>query len=70
MSDTPEDKARLARIFQAIRRLSEEAGMYDDEPTPEEIVATVKQVRKEIAEERRGLNPSYMDFGEDKGEQK
>ena len=29
----------------------EEAGLYDDEPTPEEIVETVKQVRKEMAEE-------------------
>lgn len=52
MADTQEDKARLASIFEAIRRLSEEAGLYDDEPTPEEIVETVKQVRKEMAEER------------------
>ena len=42
----------LASIFEAIRRLSEEAGLYDDESTSEEIVATVKQVRKEMAEEQ------------------
>lgn len=73
MSDTPENKARLASIFEAIRRLSEEAGLYDDEVTPDEVVAAVKQVRKEMTEERakeepRGLNPSYMAFDEDKGE--
>ena len=52
MADTPEDKARLASLLQAIMKLSEEAGLYDDESTSEEIVATVKQVRKEMAEEQ------------------
>lgn len=53
MADTPEDKARLANILEAIVKLSEEAGLYDDESTPEEIVAMVKQVRREMAEEAR-----------------
>lgn len=35
-----------------IIKLMEEAGLYDDELTPEEIVTAVKQVRKEMAEER------------------
>ena len=52
MSDTPEEAARRAKLLQEIIQLSEDAGLYEDESTPEEIVATVKQVRKEIAEER------------------
>lgn len=41
-----------ARLLEELIKLSEEAGLYDDESTPEEIVATIKQVRKEMAEER------------------
>lgn len=67
MGDTPENKARLARIFEELRQLSEEIGFYDD-PTPEEIVATVKQVRKEMAEERQKYNESVVVLTE--GEQK
>lgn len=53
MSDTPEEKARKQKIFQELIKLSEEAGLYEDEATPEEIVESIKQVRKEMAEERR-----------------
>lgn len=53
MSDTPEEKAKRATLLQEIIELSEDAGLYEDESTPDEIVATVKQVRKEMAEERR-----------------
>jgi len=51
--DTPEEKARKRKIFQELIRLSEEAGLYEDEATPEEIVAQIKQIRKEMAEEEK-----------------
>jgi uncharacterized coiled-coil DUF342 family protein len=53
MLDTPEEKARKRKILQELVRLSEEAGLYDDESTPDEIVASIKQIRKEMAEERK-----------------
>lgn len=50
MSDTPEEKARRQKILQEIWELE---GDLDLNPlTPEEIVEAVKQVRKEMAEER------------------
>ena len=52
VSDTPAEKARKQRLLREITRLSEEAGLYEDEATPEEIVASIKEVRKEMAEER------------------
>lgn len=51
MPDTPEEKARKRKIFEELVRLSEEAGLYEDEATPEEIVSQIKQIRKEMAEE-------------------
>lgn len=54
MSDTPEETARRRKLLQEIITLSEEAGLYDDESTPDEIVASIKQVRKEMAEKRKG----------------
>lgn len=68
MADTPEDKARLASLLDAIVKLSQEAGLYDDESTPDEIIATIKQVRKEMAEVRQKHNESVVLFTE--GEQK
>lgn len=58
MSDSAEEKARRKKVFAELVRLSEEAGFYEDEATPEEIVATVKQVRKELAEQRQKDNGS------------
>ena len=52
MSDTTEEKTRRQKLLQDIIALSEEAGLYDDESTTDEIIASVKQVRKELAEER------------------
>ena len=52
MSDTPEETARKEEILAELIKLSEEAGFYEEDLTSDEIVATVKQVRKEIAEER------------------
>jgi hypothetical protein len=53
VSDSPEEIARRRKLLEELVRMSEEAGLYENEPTPEEIVATVKQVRKKIAEERK-----------------
>ncbi len=62
MPDTPEEKARRQKLLQEIWELE---GDLDLNPlTPEEIVEAVKQVRKEMAEERKmsegndKLNPS------------
>lgn len=49
MSDTPEQAEQRRKAFEELRKLSEEIGWYDD-PTPEEIVAQIKQIRKEMAE--------------------
>jgi hypothetical protein len=53
VSDTPEEAARKRKLLAELTKLSEDAGLYEDEATPDEIVASVKQVRKELAEERR-----------------
>lgn len=61
MSDNPEERARRKEVFAELVRLSEEAGFYENEATPEEIIATIKQVRKELAEQRNkdnGINIS------------
>lgn len=50
MSDTPERRAQMRKTFEELRRISEEAGFYDlEEPSPEEIVEAVKEVRLERA---------------------
>jgi len=53
LADTPEDKDRRRRLLREIWSLEEEMELHNKELTPEEIVAIVKQVRKEMAEERR-----------------
>ena len=50
MSDTPEEKARRQKLLQEIWKLEGNLDLSD--PTPDEIVEAVKQVRKEMAEER------------------
>jgi hypothetical protein len=40
------------RILQEIIKHSEKHGLYEDEATLEEMLAALKQVRKEMAEER------------------
>lgn len=52
MSDSLAERTKRQRLLQEIIKLSEEAGLYEDQSTPDEIVATLKQVRKEMAEER------------------
>ena len=51
MPDTPEEKARRQKLLQEIWKLEGNLDLSD--PTPEEIVEAVKQVRKEMAEERK-----------------
>ena len=51
MPDTPEEKARRQKLLQEILEL--EGDLNLNGPTPEEIVEAVKQIRKEMAEERR-----------------
>lgn len=64
MPDTPEEKARRKKLLDELWKLDEELGLADIELTPEEAVSMVKQVRKEMAEERKmsegndKLNPS------------
>ena len=64
MPDTPEEKARRKKLLDELWKLDEELGLADIELTPEEAVSMVKQIRKEIAEERKmsegndKLNPS------------
>lgn len=53
LADTPEDKARRMQLLREIWSLEEDMKLHNDQLTPEEIVAIVKQVRKEIAQERR-----------------
>lgn len=50
MSDTPEQTARRRQLLQEIWDIEEEAGITDLDLTPDEIVAMVKLVRKELAE--------------------
>ena len=50
MSDSPEEKARKQKLLQEIWELEGNLDLSD--PTPEEVVEAVKQVRKEMAEER------------------
>lgn len=52
MPDTPEEKARRKKLLDELRKLHEELGLADIELTPEEAVSMVKQIRKEMAEER------------------
>lgn len=62
MPDTPEEKARRQKLLQEIWELEDDLDL--NPLTPEEIVEVVKQVRKEMAEERKmsegndKLNPS------------
>ena len=64
MSDTPEEKARRKKLLDELWKLDEELVLADIELTPEEVVSMVKQIRKEMAEERKmsegndKLNPS------------
>ena len=51
MPDTPEEIARRRKLLQEIWELEGDIDLSD--PTPEEIVEAVKQVRKEMAEERK-----------------
>lgn len=51
MPDTPEETARRRKLLQEIWELEGNLDLSD--PTPEEIVEAVKQVRKEMAEERK-----------------
>lgn len=51
MSDTPEEKARKQKLLQELWDLEDELDLSN--PTPEEIVEAVKEVRKEMAEERK-----------------
>lgn len=53
MPDTPEEKARRSQLLDELRKLDEELGIAGIEITPEEAVSIVKQIRKEMAEERR-----------------
>ena len=50
MPDTPEETARRRKLLQEIWELEGDIDLSD--PTPEEIVEAVKQVRKEMAEEK------------------
>ena len=52
MPDTPEEKARRKKLLDELWKLDEELGLADIELTPEEAVSMVKQIRKEMAEER------------------
>lgn len=64
MPDTPEEKARRKKLLDELWKLDEELVLADIELTPEEVVSMVKQIRKEMAEERKmsegndKLNPS------------
>jgi hypothetical protein len=40
------------KLLRELIEFSEKHGLYEDEATLEEIVAALKQVRKEMAEER------------------
>lgn len=53
MPDTPEEKARRKKLLDELWKLDEELGLNQIDLTPEEAVAMVKKVRKEMAEERR-----------------
>lgn len=52
MSDTPEETARRRQLLQEIHDLEDGMDLNNEQLTIDEIVATVKQVRKEMAEER------------------
>ena len=51
MSDTP--AARMRELFEDIRRISEEAGLYGlEEPSIEEITQALDEVRQEMGEQK------------------
>lgn len=52
MPDTPEEKARRQKLLQEIWELEDDLDLDLNPLTPEEIVTIVKQIRKEMAEER------------------
>ena len=52
MADTPEETARRKKLLDELWKLDEELGIAGIELTPEEAVSMVKQIRKEMAEER------------------
>lgn len=60
MSDTPEEKARRKKLLDELRKLDEELGIAGIEITPEEAVSMVKQVRKEMAEDREARRIGWM----------
>lgn len=53
MADSPEEVARKKQLLREIWSLENDMLLHEEQLTPEEIVAIVKQVRKEMAEERR-----------------
>ena len=53
MSDTPEETARRRQLLQEIHDLEDSMGLDNEQLTIDEIVTITKQVRKELAEERR-----------------
>lgn len=58
MADSPEEIARKKQLLREIWSLEEDMLLHEEQLTPEEIVAIVKQVRKEMAEERQKYNES------------
>ena len=53
MADSPEEIARKKQLLREIWSLEKDMLLHEEQLTPEEIVAIVKQVRKEMAEERQ-----------------
>lgn len=60
LADTPEETARKRKLLRKIWSLEEDMLLHEEQLTPEEIVAIVKQVRKEMAEERQKYNESVV----------
>ena len=53
MSDAPEEKARRSKLLDELRKLDEELELGGIDLTPKEAVSMVKQIRKEMTEERK-----------------
>jgi ferritin len=51
--DTPEEKARRSKLLDELRKLDEELELGGIDLTPKEAVSMVKQIRKEMTEERK-----------------
>ena len=53
---TPPDMTKLTELrdqaFRELVKLTEELGLYDTQPSPEEVIAACKAARQELARER------------------